>query len=493
MKPGMAASTLKSAIGQFFGLLLGAIAVKLLAVLTGPSGVGLYSVLRHLQQMLSSVASIGGQNAVVQGLSSCDGIARRQFFVSSFYVFVLCNLLLSAVILIFADSIAAWVFTGDHASAIRWLVIPTALGALLFFFRGVLTAEMQFGALSMVTMLTGLGAALVALPVGLVYASGHSNITVLLLASGPLLGLLAAFIFVRRQGYFKGRASIALSDVTWISTIRFLRVALPSLLSLFLTLGSVLIVRSYIVRLYGLEGAGQFDAAWSISAMYLALFLTSLQSYLLPSLSQVGTGDEMRSALARAFHFSLLISLPLITGLMVMKPLIVSVLFSHEFFASLDVLRWVLIGDFVRVLGWVISTALIARADMKGFALAESFWSIIFMSLSLVLLSYGLEWVGFAYMVSYVCYLVFLSWRLWDRHGVLLGKASLLRWLGGFVVVLLCAWVCWVDRELFSWYFLLILLSIIFSFLIMRPDEQVFVRNLCARLIFRLVRFLGFR
>lgn len=493
MKPGMAVSTLKTAIGQFFGLLLGAVAVKLLAVLAGPAGVGLYSVLRHLQQMLSSVASIGGQNAVVQGLSSHQGVARRQFFLSSFYVFVLASLLLSAALLIFADFIAAWIFAGDHASAIRWLVIPIVLGALLFFFRGVLTAEMQFGALSIVTMLTGLGAALVALPVGLVYARGYPNIMVLLLAGGPLLGLVAAFVFVRRQGYFKGLTAIAPSDATWSATVRFLRVALPSLLSLFLTLGSVLIVRSYIVRLYGLEGAGQFDAAWSISAMYLALFLTSLQSYLLPELSQVGTGDEMHSALAKAFHFSLLISLPLITGLVVMKPLIVSVLFSHEFLPSLNVLRWVLIGDFVRVLGWVISTALVARADMKGFALAEGLWSMIFMSLSLLLLSHGLEWVGFAYLVSYVFYLAFLTWRLWTCHGVSLEGRRLLYWLGGFVMMALTAWLCWNDRELYSWHFVLILPAIMFSFLIMRADERLFARHLFARLRLRLASFSGRR
>ncbi|WP_139272741.1 oligosaccharide flippase family protein [Pseudomonas anguilliseptica] len=222
MKPGMAVSTLKTAVGQFCGLLLGAIAVKLLAVLAGPAGVGLYSVLRHLQQMLSSVASIGGQNAVVQGLSSHQCVARRKFFLSSFYVFVLASLLLSAAILIFADFIAAWIFAGEHASAIRWLVIPIVLGAMLFFFRGVLTAEMQFGALSIVTMLTGLGAALVALPVGLVYARGYPDIMVLLLAGGPLLGLIAAFIFVRRQGYFQGLTAVAPSGATWSAEWRYL-------------------------------------------------------------------------------------------------------------------------------------------------------------------------------------------------------------------------------------------------------------------------------
>lgn len=489
----MAVSTLKTAVGQFVGLILGAVAVKLLAVLAGPAGVGLYSILRHLQQMLSSVASIGGQNAVVQGLSSHQGVSKRHFFISSFYVFFVASLLLSIGIFIFADFIAAWIFEGEHASAIRWLIIPIVLGSLLFFFRGVLTAEMEFGALSLVTMLTGLGAALVALPVGLSYARGNSNVMVLLLAGGPLLGLIAAFFYVRRIGYFKDIKSVLPSGATRVATLRFLRVALPSLLSLFLTLGSVLIVRSYIVRLYGLEGAGQFDAAWSISAMYLALFLTSLQSYLLPELSKVKDGYELHSALAKAFHFSLLISLPLIGCLVVMKPLIVSLLFSHEFLPSLDVLRWVLVGDFVRVLGWVISTALVARADMKGFAMAEALWSLMFMSVSLCLLTYGLQWVGFAYFVSYVFYLVFLTSRLRFSHGVALKKRKLLYWLSGFLMVALIAWLCWDDRELYSWHFILIIPALVFSFLIMGADERIFAQHLLSRLRLRLPGFSGRR
>lgn len=489
----MAVSTLKTAVGQFVGLILGAVAVKLLAVLAGPAGVGLYSILRHLQQMLSSVGSIGGQNAVVQGLSSHQGVSKRQFFISSFYVFFVASLLLSIGVFIFADFIADWIFEGEHTSAIRWLIIPIVLGSLLFFFRGVLTAEMEFGALSLVTMLTGLGAALVALPVGLAYARGNSNVMVLLLAGGPLLGLIAAFFYVRRIGYFKDIKSVSPSGATRGATVRFLRVALPSLLSLFLTLGSVLIVRSYIVRFYGLEGAGQFDAAWSISAMYLALFLTSLQSYLLPELSKVKDGYELHSVLAKAFHFSLLISLPLIGCLVVMKPLIVSLLFSHEFLPSLDVLRWVLVGDFVRVLGWVISTALVARADMKGFAMAEALWSLIFMSVSLCLLPYGLEWVGFAYFVSYVFYLVLLTSRLRFSHGVVLKKRKLLYWLAGFLIVALIAWLCWDDRELYSWHFILIIPALVFSFLIMGADERIFAQHLLNRLRLRLSGFSGRR
>ena len=110
MKPGMAVSTFRTAFGQFFGLFFGAIAIKLLAVITGPAGVGLYSVLRQLQQMLSSMASIGGQNAVVQGLSSQLGAARVSLFTSTLYMFMAMNLLVCGVVLAGADLIAALAF-----------------------------------------------------------------------------------------------------------------------------------------------------------------------------------------------------------------------------------------------------------------------------------------------------------------------------------------------------------------------------------------------
>lgn len=480
MKQGMVVSTFKTGLGQLLGLLLGAISVKLLAVLAGPAGVGLFSVLRHLQQTLSSVASVGGQNAVVQGLGSHSGRERQQFLLSSFYVFVFGSLLISTALLLCSDIIASWMFAGEHASAVRWLVIPVILGALLFYFRGVLIAEMQFGALALVNVFTGVGAVVAALPVGLAYSRGYSDFLVLLLVCGFAPGLVVAFFFVRRLGHFQGVASLSFISVTVSATVRFLKVALPSLMSSFLTLGSVLVVRAHVVEDSGLEGAGQFDAAWTISAMYLALFLASLQSYLLPELSQSDKA-QMRLSLAKAFHFSLLIALPLITVLVVLKPLVVRLLFSDEFLPSLKVLRWVLLGDCVRVIGWIIATVLLARADMKGYVLAEGLWSLTFLLLSLLLLPYGIEWVGLAYLLSYIVYLALLMWRLWATHGASMPGLVFLRWLSGFALVAVSAWFCWDDQTLYSWHFVLILPAVLFSFLIMGADERHLAHQLLTQ------------
>ncbi|MFK3774631.1 oligosaccharide flippase family protein [Pseudomonas sp. NPDC089406] len=489
----MAISTFKTASGQFFGLLFGAMAVKFLAVLGGPAGVGLYSVLRQLQQMLSSVGSVGGQNAVVQGLSSRTGEERQRFFLSTLYVFLVMSLLVGGIVLASADLIAQWALAGDHASAIRWLVIPVTLGTLLFFLRGVLTADMQYGSVAMINLLTGLGAALVALPAGLAFARGYPNLLVLLVGGGLVPALVIAFIHVRRLGYLASFSELAPSGASWHATKRFLRVALPSLLSLMLTMGCVLVVRARAVHLYDLEGAGQFDAAWSISAMYLALFLTSLQSYLLPELSKIDKGAALYTALSKAFHFALMLSLPLIVGLVVFKPLVMSLLFSKAFVPALEVLRWVLLGDFVRVLGWVMSTTLMARADMKGYALAEGLWSLIFVSSALLMLPYGIEWVGVAYLLGYVAYLIFLGLRLWRVHGARLELRRVGQWFAALALIILASWLCWDEQRMFSLSMLMIVPAILFSWKIMQAEERDFALHLATQSLGRLKRFTGRR
>lgn len=493
MSPGMAISTFKTASGQFFGLLFGALAVKLLAVLTGPAGVGLYSVLRQLQQMLSSVASIGGQNAVVQGMSSHTGTARQRFFLSTLYVFLGMSLLMCGAVLAGADLIADFALAGDHASAVRWLVIPITLGTLLFFLRGVLTADMQYGSVAMINLLTGLGAALVALPAGLAFSRGYPELLVLMVGGGLVPALLIALVHVRRLGYLGSLAELAPRGASREATIRFLQVALPSLLSLMLTMGCILVVRASAVHLYGLEGAGQFDAAWSISAMYLALFLTSLQSYLLPELSKTENGHALHAALSKAFHFALMLSLPLVVSLVVFKPLVMNLLFSKAFLPALDVLRWVLLGDFVRVLGWVMSTTLMARADMKGYALAEGLWSLVFVSVALLLLPYGIEWVGVAYLLAYIAYLVFLGWRLWRVHGARLPLRRVGQWFAALALIILASWLCWHEQQVLSWSMLMIIPACLFSWSIMQPDERDFARHLVTQALGRLKRFTGRR
>lgn len=467
----MISSTLRSALGQLAALIFGALTVKILAVTTGPSGVGLFSLFRHLQQSLSLVAALGGQAAIVQGLSSRKGVQQELFQRHVYAVFIVLSVVLAFFILCFASLISEWVFEGKYINSLRWLTISVLAGSWLFFVRGVLNAHLRFNEIAWINALTGLGGLLLAYPAGYLYTQGFEGGLVVLVAVSPLSGISIGWFFFRRHQVVK-IALFSWSAMQLTEFRAFIALAFPTLLSAFFTMGSLLVVRTLIVNQEGLEGVGIFDAAWSVSALYLAIFLTSLQSYLLPVFARNSSGQVLKESLVRAFRFALIASMPMIVGLVLFKPFIILLLFNDEFIPALEILRWTLLGDCVKVFGWVMASTLMARADMKGFMLAEFLWSIVFLALSLCFVQYGLAWVGVAYFIAYVGYALFLCWRLYAAHDLLLPLDVICHWFAGFLLVLLVSYIVW-DLMIFQWlYMFLVFPVMLFLFLVLRAEDR---------------------
>src|SRR5215212_6914796 len=102
-------ATFKTGGGTLGRLLFAAIATKIIAVVLGPSGVGLLSLLRQTVDVSNNLGTLGGNNALVQGLASRKGQRRDEYLVTTFWIFVLGLLLIAGVFLVFAPWIALWV------------------------------------------------------------------------------------------------------------------------------------------------------------------------------------------------------------------------------------------------------------------------------------------------------------------------------------------------------------------------------------------------
>ncbi|WAC44785.1 hypothetical protein OU997_00865 [Pseudomonas sp. SL4(2022)] len=329
---------------------------------------------------------------------------------------------------------------------------------------------------------------LLVFPAGYLYNQGSYSGLVMLVTATPVAGFLTGWFFFCQQRVSK---TVYFSwSLMQLSELRaFVELAFPTLLSVFFTMGSLLIVRGLIVNQEGLEGVGIFDAAWSISALYLGVFLASLQSYLLPVFARGSSGQDLKSSLARAFRFALIACFPMIIGLILFKPFVIFLLYSDGFFAALEILRWTLLGDCVKVFGWVIASTLMARADMKGFMLAELVWSAIFLMLSICFLEQGLAWVGMAYFIAYIGYALFLFLRLYLVHNLLVPFDVLFQWFAGFLLVFLVSLIAW-DLMIFKWLNMLLFFPVfIFLFLIVPVQDRVFALRIAREKIARWLKY----
>jgi O-antigen/teichoic acid export membrane protein len=168
-------ATVKFGGGQVMALLCGAITVKVMAMFAGPAGVGLFSLLRQAQQTLTALATLGGQNAVVQGVSSRVAGDRDRFIVSVLWALIASALAVAGAAVALGQPLASLIFPADEASGpalMRWLALPVVAGALLVYFRSLLNAHMWIGTVAWVNVVTAATSVVLVYPAIVAYQGG---------------------------------------------------------------------------------------------------------------------------------------------------------------------------------------------------------------------------------------------------------------------------------------------------------------------------------
>ena len=94
----------------------------------------------------------------------------------------------------------------------------------------------------------------------------------------------------------------------------------------------------------------------------------------------------------------------------ILRDFIISWLFTEEFNSARDLFAIQLLGDVVKIASWLYAYPMLSRGATKWFVSSEIIFSILFVFLSYIFVSYiGLKGVPFAYLVNYIIYFVVVS------------------------------------------------------------------------------------
>jgi len=445
------AALVKTGTGSAIGLALAAAAAKIIAVTVGPGGFGLFSLLRQTYQTAVAFATLGGLTAVVQGISSHAGRARTQYIVTAGGIFLLGGLAGSAVLLFMAPQWAHWVLgrrDPESVLLIRWLSLPLFLGVLQAYASGVLNGYRAVGRLALVHSANGAALAIFAYPAAYLFVRGDIRAFAWLLGVVALVSASMASLFVVRAGWLTPAMVFSPSPVTAPAARHFFMVAGPMLMTGLVSTGTLLALRSLIARQFALSGAGFFDAAWTVGTMYTVLLLMSFVTYYLPTLSQTTDPQARLLLIGRMLRISTSLLVMLITSVVVLKPLVVSVLYSDKFHPALSILRWLLIAEYFRTSGQVFVMPILGRADMRTYSFIEVGWNAGFfvLSASAVLSLAWLPGVGLAYLIMYASYLIYAFLHVRAHENFRLERHLLSRWIVGLLIVAGSSVHSWTDE-----------------------------------------------
>src|SRR5438309_494442 len=259
--------------------------MKIAAILLGPVGIGMIGL---LQNLLNAAATVGGLNLAVSGAreivsSESSGphagaAAKRAVYLTSWTLALGSGLAFWA----FREPLASLLFQDSRRSAeVGWLAIGVATTAGAGYQVAVLSAGRRIGDIARLNVLTGAAAALVG---SVCVIAWKSDGIIPFILTTPIAALAVGAIFVRRgSGNFRPQSAGAIKP--HVISLIVLGAALT--ISIFASLCGQLAVRTLVERRLGATALGHFQAAWTLTTVYVAFIFQVMASDYLPLLTAV--------------------------------------------------------------------------------------------------------------------------------------------------------------------------------------------------------------
>lgn len=397
---GLIRSMLLIGSAQAVNILISIVRMKVLAVLLGPSGVGLLSIYSTLQHMVTEVAGLGMGSSGVREIASARGEeatlsrVRRVLFVAHL---VQGALALLAVWLLRVP-ITIWLFgEATRAAEVGLVGIAILLGLLSAAQMALLQGMRRIGDLGKVFVIASLTATVAGL--GAVWVLGEDGLIWFLLVQ-PLASTTVAVYFTRRLP--KPSSSRLRPLEIWQVWKPMARLGAAFMLGGLATSATLLLVRGRIAQELGLDAAGHFAAAWGIAMTYVGFLLGAMGADYYPRLTEV---IHDRAAAIRLMNdqaqLGLAIGGPIILLLIGWAPWVIGLLFSAEFGPAVTLLQWQTVGNLFKLASWSLGFAIVAQGRSNIFMLLQINWNAIFLVTLLPFLStYGIRAAGPAFALA---------------------------------------------------------------------------------------------
>lgn len=170
------------------------------------------------------------------------------------------------------------------------------------------------------------------------------------------------------------------------------------------------LVQILLRKAYGLELLGIYNASFTLSNVYVGMILTALTYDFFPRLSKVINDDkETNLIINKQTEVSVLLSSIGIIVLLLLSEVLFYLLYSSEFIYGTNFLRWQILGVSLRVLSFPLGYVLLLRKKIAKYVLCQSImWFGNYFLLFAITKFLPKEYIGLNYFIAYIVYICFL-------------------------------------------------------------------------------------
>lgn len=388
-----------------FEIIISIIRSKFIAILLGPTGMGISGMITSTTSLVSGVTGFGLATSGVRDISkaySTKDEYKKNYTLSLLRSLVwFTGILGLGVTFLLAKPLSILSFrTEDYTWAFMAVSFSLLIDQLVVGQKALLQGTFHYSYLAKSALLGNIASLFITVP--MYYFFGIQGIVPVILANS-LVKLLLSWYYARkvqyehisippRQVLKDGRTMLGLGFAIAMS-------------------GSVTLAGQYLLRIfisnYGdLADVGLYTAGIAIATTYMGVVLTAMGTDYAPRLS-AATEDHVlfNQIINKQLDLIILLLTPLIIAFIVYIREIVVILYSQKFVPITGMIEWIMLGMFFRAVSFCLSYAVVAKADSKRFFGNETIVNIY--SLVFSILGYkiaGFTGLGIAFCLTYFCY-----------------------------------------------------------------------------------------
>ncbi|MFC2080837.1 O-antigen translocase [Bacteroidota bacterium] len=383
---------------------------KVLAVLIGPSGIGLISAFNSTIELIQKIIGLGIGFSAVREIAHADA-TKNEYQISesiktTLYISIILGIIGTIMAFLLRKPLSRFTFGNDqYALQIGILSIIIFLNIVSGSQAALIQGKRRIKDLAKLAVFGAIYGTIFSIP--LVYFWGENGIVPFIIVVA-----LAQLLTTWWYSYKISVEKIQISIKKVISKSKnMISLGFSFMAGGFATVLGTYIIRVILIRKLEIEAVGFYQAAVALSALYIGIILDAMGKDFYPRLTAVSNDSKKCERLINEqTEVGILLAAPGLILTLALAPFLINIFYSSEFAISYQILRWMILGIFLRVISWPMGFIFIAKGKSMTFFLIQFIFNVAHVILILLLVDHvGIIGTGVGFSIVYFLHVVFMK------------------------------------------------------------------------------------
>ena len=401
--------TVLNGIAQFVKAISSLIINKVIVVLLGSPALLFVGNLKSVFTILQQISGAGVYEGAVKYLSG-EYKNRQTFILQACLSLMLVGFFIStALYFILYDQILNLLQLGENdRNLIPWLTGGIVLSLLCFVFHTLMQSFFHGLKSYKIIVQSTLISALLTLGVSTALIYYTNKLGLVLSVFVPSVIMLLTYWFHIRKSWHFGQMLFGKPFRLFVFK-PVLSFTLMSAVAAMVFPSVLIVIRSLLVEHSGVELASYWEGYSRLSLFISGLAISSISLYYLPKLVEANTGQEMLKVVFWGVKFLFVVAFPAMLLIFWFGNDVIPLLYASSFLETIFLLKWELLGTFLKLLSFTVSFIMIAKKLTTVFVLSDLISGLLFLGLSMLFIDiYAVVGASIAFAGTYFLYLLWV-------------------------------------------------------------------------------------